>query len=270
MLADVPARDHQHPVGQRQRPLPARASVSDLVPAPLGDQTYELAELGEGGNPLRPRRCDHLHHTNMINYRPPARHRVTRQPLAVPRPQSGTRPSRHRQQPPHIRCPQAGRQCAGRRPAGNQFPRANGETMSDPEHLLPEYDRPVPDRAGRDLDDAHRARAADRPEVLHRAAGRAAGISPKTLSSRLHRFAWSTRLAPASERRKVVLDTMAAWAEQDLRRQVILVRDDWASDDWSGRHRQRFRHGAGGSTPNAGPSCSPTLKNSCSPRVSWR
>jgi hypothetical protein len=43
-------RDRQHPVGQWQRPLPARP--------------------GERGNPLRPRRCDHLHHTNMINYRP--------------------------------------------------------------------------------------------------------------------------------------------------------------------------------------------------------
>jgi hypothetical protein len=65
-------RDQQHPVCQRQRPLPARATVRDLVPAPLGDQPHQLAELaglqaGERGNPLRLRRCDHLHH-NMIKY----------------------------------------------------------------------------------------------------------------------------------------------------------------------------------------------------------
>jgi len=64
------------------------------------------------------------------------------------------------------------------------------------------------------------------------------GISPKTLSSRLQRFVRAGlvtrtsypeipprveyRLTPAGERLKVVLDTMAAWAEQDLPRQAIL------------------------------------------------
>src|SRR6266567_3908573 len=40
-------------------------------------------------------------------------------------------------------------------------------------------DRRVPDRAGRDLGHADRAGAADRPETLHRAAGRAAGDQPQ-------------------------------------------------------------------------------------------
>jgi DNA-binding HxlR family transcriptional regulator len=60
------------------------------------------------------------------------------------------------------------------------------------------------------------------------------GISPKTLSSRLQRFVQTglvTRtayaeipprvvyqLTPAGERLQVVLDTMGAWAEQDLPR----------------------------------------------------
>ncbi len=61
-------RDQQHSVGQRQRPLPTRAPVA----APLRDQPHQLAELAwlqprERGNPLRPRRCDHLHH-DMIKY----------------------------------------------------------------------------------------------------------------------------------------------------------------------------------------------------------
>jgi hypothetical protein len=64
----------QPPVSQRQRPLPTRPAIRDLGPAALGYQPHQLAELtrlqpGERGNPLRPRRCDHLHHNKMINYR---------------------------------------------------------------------------------------------------------------------------------------------------------------------------------------------------------
>jgi DNA-binding HxlR family transcriptional regulator len=60
------------------------------------------------------------------------------------------------------------------------------------------------------------------------------GISPKTLSARLQRFVRTGlvtrtaypeipprveyRLTPAGERLKVVLDAMAAWADQDLPR----------------------------------------------------
>src|SRR5207247_5621136 len=40
-------------------------------------------------------------------------------------------------------------------------------------------DRSVPDRVGRDLGDADRARAADRPETLHRAAYRATRNQPQ-------------------------------------------------------------------------------------------
>lgn len=67
-------RDQQHPIRQRQRPLPTRPPIRDLVPTPRGYHPHQLPELarlqpGERGNPLRPRRCDHLHHKHMINYR---------------------------------------------------------------------------------------------------------------------------------------------------------------------------------------------------------
>jgi hypothetical protein len=98
-------------------------------------------------------------------------------------------------------------------------------------------DRPVPDRAGRNLGNAHRAGAADRPETLHRVAGRAPGDQPQDPVLELQRFVRAGlvtrtsypkipphveyRLTPAGERLRVVLDTMATWAEQDLPRQTI-------------------------------------------------
>jgi hypothetical protein len=44
-------------------------------PHPASRPTHQLAELarlqaGERGDPRRPRRCDHLHHNNMINHQP--------------------------------------------------------------------------------------------------------------------------------------------------------------------------------------------------------
>jgi hypothetical protein len=67
-------RDQLCPVSQRRRPLPAWAPVRDLVSAPLRDQPHQLRELarfqaGERADPLRLRRCDHLRHADMINYR---------------------------------------------------------------------------------------------------------------------------------------------------------------------------------------------------------
>ena len=64
-------RDQQHPIGPRQRPLPTRPAIRDLVATALGHQPYELALLtrlqpGEPTDPLRPGRCDHLHHNTGV------------------------------------------------------------------------------------------------------------------------------------------------------------------------------------------------------------
>jgi hypothetical protein len=67
--------DEQHPVGQVEGPLSARSSVGNRRAAAPRDQPYQLAELrwlqpGEGVDPFRPDRADHLHR-NIVDDRCP-------------------------------------------------------------------------------------------------------------------------------------------------------------------------------------------------------
>ncbi len=76
----IPTRDHRLAAPSKNYRYSTNVQIAIdadtrlVIATPLGDHPNQLAELtglqpGERDNPLRPRRCDHLHH-NMINYRP--------------------------------------------------------------------------------------------------------------------------------------------------------------------------------------------------------